>query len=188
MNTHHETASAIDCYMTGVGQRARAASRVIGRAETRIKNAALLAIAEALTAAEAALLAANQRDLDAGRTAGLEPALLDRLELTTKGVQAMAQGLREIAAQPDPVGEITDLKYRPSGIQVGKMRVPLGVIGIIYESTQCDRRRRRTVFESRQRGDFARRFRGAAFQPGHCRLHPAGSGHRRAACRCGASD
>ena len=134
MNTHHETASAIDRYMTGVGQRARAASRVIGCAETRVKNAALLAIAEALTAAEAALLAANQRDLDAGRTAGLEPALLDRLELTTKGVQAMAQGLREIAAQPDPVGEITDLKYRPSGIQVGKMRVPLGVIGIIYES------------------------------------------------------
>ncbi len=134
MNTNADTTTAISHYMTTVGQHARAASRIVGRAETRIKDAALLAIADALQAAEAQLVAANQRDMDAGRAAGLEPALLDRLELTPKGIKAMAQGLREIAAQTDPVGEITDLKYRPSGIQVGRMRVPLGVIGIIYES------------------------------------------------------
>ncbi len=134
MNHTNTAASAIDDYMTAVGQRARAASRIVGRAETRVKDAALLAIAAALEAAEAELLAENRKDMAAGRASGLEPALLDRLEITPKGVKAMAQGLREIAAQTDPVGEITDLKYRPSGIQVGKMRVPLGVIGIIYES------------------------------------------------------
>ena len=133
-DTNMPTASAIDDYMIGVGQRARAASRIVGCAETRAKDAALLAIAAALEAAEETLLAANRKDMDAGRASGLEPALLDRLEITAKGVKAMAQGLREVAAQFDPVGEITDLKYRPSGIQVGKMRVPLGVIGIIYES------------------------------------------------------
>ena len=125
---------AIHQYMTEIGQRARAASRIVGRAETRLKDAALLAIATALEAAETQLLAENRKDMDAGRASGLEPALLDRLEITPKGVKAMAQGLREVAAQFDPVGEITDLKYRPSGIQVGRMRVPLGVIGIIYES------------------------------------------------------
>ena len=129
-----ETANTIDRYMLDVGRRARAASRIVGRAETRIKNAALLAIAAALEADEERLLAANHRDMDAGRAGGLDAALLDRLELTPKGVRGMAQGLREVAAQPDPVGEISDLKYRPSGIQVGRMRVPLGVIGIIYES------------------------------------------------------
>ena len=134
MNMNMETTNAIGQYMTAVGQRARAASRIVGRAETRVKDAALLAIAAALEAAEERLIAANRQDMEAGRAAGLEPALLDRLELTAKGVRAMAQGLREVAAQPDPVGEITDLKYRPSGIQVGRMRVPLGVIGIIYES------------------------------------------------------
>lgn len=133
-HTNMNTASAIDDYITTVGQRARAASRIVGRAETRAKDAALLAIADALEAAEEQLLATNRQDMDAGRASGLEPALLDRLEITSKGVKAMAQGLREVAAQFDPVGEITDLKYRPSGIQVGKMRVPLGVIGIIYES------------------------------------------------------
>lgn len=133
-HTHMHTASAIDDYITTVGQRARAASRIVGRAETRAKDAALLAIADALEAAEEQLLATNRKDMDAGRASGLEPALLDRLEITPKGVKAMAQGLREVAAQFDPIGEITDLKYRPSGIQVGKMRVPLGVIGIIYES------------------------------------------------------
>ena len=134
MNTNADTANAIHHYMIAVGQRARAASRIVGRAETRVKDAALLAIAAALEAAEAQLLAENRKDMEAGRAAGLEPALLDRLELTPKGVKAMAQGLHEVAAQFDPVGEITDLKYRPSGIQVGRMRVPLGVIGIIYES------------------------------------------------------
>lgn len=121
-NTNHETTLAIGQYMTQVGQRARAASRIVGRADTRAKDTALLAIAAALEAAEDALIAANRLDMDAGRAAGLEPALLDRLELTAKGVKAMAQGLREVAAQTDPIGEITDLKYRPSGIQVGRMR------------------------------------------------------------------
>jgi len=134
MNDTNADTNTIDQYMTEVGQRARAASRFVGRAETRVKDAALRAIAEALEAAEATLQAANRLDMDAGRNAGLDAALLDRLELTPKGIRSMAQGLREIAAQTDPVGEITDLKYRPSGIQVGRMRVPLGVIGIIYES------------------------------------------------------
>ena len=134
MNTNADTATAIHQYMNAVGQRARAAARIVSRAETRVKDAALLAIATALETAEAQLLAENRKDMEAGRASGLEPALLDRLELTPKGVKAMAQGLREVAAQFDPVGEITDLKYRPSGIQVGRMRVPLGVIGIIYES------------------------------------------------------
>jgi glutamate-5-semialdehyde dehydrogenase len=133
-NVNMAGAEAINQYVTQVGQRARAASRIVGCAETRVKDAALRAIADELEAAEERLLAENRKDMDAGRAAGLEPALLDRLELTAKGVRAMAQGLREVAAQPDPVGEITDLKYRPSGIQVGRMRVPLGVIGIIYES------------------------------------------------------
>ncbi|MBS1220701.1 MAG: gamma-glutamyl phosphate reductase [Proteobacteria bacterium] len=133
-NVNTTGADAMNQYMTGIGQRARTASRIVGRAETRVKDAALLAIAAALETAEQQLLAENRKDMEAGRAAGLEPALLDRLELTAKGVRAMAQGLREVAAQPDPVGEITDLKYRPSGIQVGRMRVPLGVIGIIYES------------------------------------------------------
>lgn len=134
MNMNADSSNAITRYMIEVGQRARAASRLVGRAETRSKDAALHAIADALEAAEQNLRAANQLDMEAGRTAGLEPALLDRLELTPKGIRGMAQGLREVAAQADPVGEITDLKYRPSGIQVGRMRVPLGVIGIIYES------------------------------------------------------
>ena len=134
MNDTNADTNTINQYMTEVGRRARAASRIVGRAETRIKDAALRAIAEALEATESTLQAANRLDMDAGRAAGLDAALLDRLELTPKGIRAMAQGLREIAAQPDPVGEITDLKYRPSGIQVGRMRVPLGVIGIIYES------------------------------------------------------
>lgn len=134
MNDTNADTNTINQYMTEVGRRARAASRIVGRAETRIKDAALRAIAEALEAAESTLQAANRLDMDAGRAAGLDAALLDRLELTPKGIRVMAQGLREVAAQPDPVGEITDLKYRPSGIQVGRMRVPLGVIGIIYES------------------------------------------------------
>jgi glutamate-5-semialdehyde dehydrogenase len=96
----------------------RPASSVAPRLGPR--TCALLAIAAALEADEERLLAANRLDMDAGRANGLDAALLDRLELTTKGVRAMAQGLREVAAQSDPVGEITDLKYRPSGIQVGK--------------------------------------------------------------------
>ncbi|MGH8470694.1 MAG: glutamate-5-semialdehyde dehydrogenase [Gammaproteobacteria bacterium] len=122
----------IQAYMQEVGRRARAASFAMARAAPALKNAALTGIAETIERNQRALLEANGRDLAAG--AGLDAALLDRLELNPARVRAMAAGLREIAALPDPVGEITGLQYRPSGIQVGRMRVPLGVIGIIYES------------------------------------------------------
>jgi len=121
-------------YMHTLGAAARAAARAIARAETRQKNQALLAMAAAIRRESAALLAANARDLAAARAAGLDAALLDRLAIDARAVDAMAEGLEQIAALGDPVGEISDLKYRPSGIQVGKMRVPLGVIGIIYEA------------------------------------------------------
>lgn len=124
----------IDTYMHAVGRQARAASRVVARAGTNAKNKALLAIAESVEKESEKLLAANAQDLSAGRERGLDAALLDRLELNPSRIAAMAEGLRQVAALPDPVGEITDMKYRPSGIQVGYMRVPLGVIGIIYES------------------------------------------------------
>jgi glutamate-5-semialdehyde dehydrogenase len=121
-------------YMNGLGQAARTASRAMARADTQQKNAALLAMADAIDRDSALLVAANQADLAAARAAGLEAAMLDRLTLSAQGVISMADGLRQIAALPDPVGAITDLNYRPSGIQVGHMRVPLGVIGIIYEA------------------------------------------------------
>ena len=121
-------------YMIEVGRRARAASRILAKTSTGPKNAALLAMADALQQSQAALLQANGQDLEAGRAQGLDDALLDRLTLNEERIAAMAEGLRQIAALPDPVGEISGLNYRPSGIQVGKMRVPLGVIGIIYES------------------------------------------------------
>ncbi|MEK7733890.1 MAG: glutamate-5-semialdehyde dehydrogenase, partial [Pseudomonadota bacterium] len=120
--------------MQDIGRRARAAARTMARAETAAKNAALAAMAAAIEKGATALIAANRRDLDAGRQHGLDAAMLDRLELNPDRIAAMADGLRQIAALPDPVGSITDLNYRPSGIQVGRMRVPLGVIGIIYES------------------------------------------------------
>jgi glutamate-5-semialdehyde dehydrogenase len=121
-------------YMQQLGRQARAASRVLARTPTGPKNQALLATAEAIQARQAELLAANRKDMEAGAAKGLDAALLDRLELNPARIAAMAEGLREIAALPDPVGEISHMTYRPSGIQVGKMRVPLGVIGIIYES------------------------------------------------------
>ncbi len=124
----------IKTYMLAVGENARAASRLIGRADTAAKNRALLGIAEALESETQAIVTENAKDLEAGRAKGLDTAMLDRLTLTWKSVNAMAAGLREVAALADPVGEITGLAYRPSGIQVGRMRVPLGVIGIIYES------------------------------------------------------
>jgi glutamate-5-semialdehyde dehydrogenase len=120
--------------MQQLGGHALAAARVISRADTGLKNRALLAIADLLMAEAAQLKQANKLDLEAGRNKGLEAALLDRLELTDARIAAMAEGLRQIAALEDPVGVISDMAYRPSGIQVGKMRVPLGVIGIIYES------------------------------------------------------
>ena len=126
--------SDVAAYMRELGERARSASRMLARADTAAKNRALLAIAEDIDVHRTALAEANRQDLEAGATKGLEPALLDRLELTDARVDAMIEGLRQIAALPDPVGAITDLNYRPTGIQVGRMRVPLGVVGIIYES------------------------------------------------------
>ena len=126
--------SDVAAYMQSVGERARTASRLLARAETAAKNRALLAIATDLDARRADLLAANRLDLEAGAAQGLDAALLDRLELTSGRIDAMIAGLREVAALADPVGAIFDLNYRPSGIQVGRMRVPLGVVGIIYES------------------------------------------------------
>ena len=119
-------------YVRGLGERARAAARGLARSGTAARNRALIATAEAIRAGRAELLAANRQDLGAGRD--LEPALADRLELTEARIEAMALGLEEIAALPDPVGEVTGVRSRPSGIQVGRMRVPLGVVGIIYES------------------------------------------------------
>jgi len=125
---------SVSAYMTRLGQAARAASRVAARASTAQKNRALLAAAAALDARRAELSAANEQDLSAARANGLEPAMLDRLALTPKRIDDMIEGLRQVATLPDPIGEIRDMRYVPSGIQLGKMRVPLGVIGIIYES------------------------------------------------------
>lgn len=121
-------------YMSGIGRAARQAARAIARADTAAKNRALLCAADAVERDSARLLEANARDVSAARTAGLEAPMVDRLTLTPRAVATIADGLRQVAALPDPVGEITDLRARPSGIQVGRMRVPLGVIGIIYES------------------------------------------------------
>jgi len=124
----------IQSYMHSVGRAARAASRDMAKADTRAKNDALLTMAQAVERDIARLLDANRKDVEAARAKGLEAAMVDRLTLTPKSVASMAEGLRQIAALPDPVGEISGLNYRPSGIQVGRMRVPLGVIGIIYEA------------------------------------------------------
>ena len=124
----------IKAYMQGLGLQARKAAREISRADSGKKNQALLKIAEVLEINQALLISENQKDLEAGQQNGLDAASLDRLAITPKGVQAMIEGLKQVAALPDPVGEISDLNYRPSGIHVGQMRVPLGVIGIIYES------------------------------------------------------
>ena len=124
----------IQSYMHSVGRAARAASRHMAKADTRAKNDALLAMAQAVERDIARLLDANRKDVEAARAKGLDAAMVDRLTLTPKSVASMADGLRQIAALADPVGEISGLNYRPSGIQVGRMRVPLGVIGIIYEA------------------------------------------------------
>ena len=124
----------IETLMHTIGRAARAAATQIARADGNTKNKALRAIAAAIRRDKAILIAANQEDLAAAKANGLESALLDRLTLSEKGVASMAEGVEQVANLPDPVGEISDLKFRPSGIQVGKMRVPLGVIGIIYEA------------------------------------------------------
>ena len=134
MSAQPEFETDIPAYMEGVGVAARAASRVVAASPTARRDAALLAMADTIVARAEALKSANALDLAAGRANGLDDALLDRLELTDARIEGMAEGLRQIATLPDPVGQISDMAYRPSGIQVGRMRVPLGVIGIIYES------------------------------------------------------
>lgn len=124
----------IKTYMADVGQKARSASRLMAKASTAAKNKALSATAEALEANREALMEANQKDLDNGKANDLAPALLDRLELNESRFNTMIEGLHQVATLTDPIGEITNMSFRPSGIQVGQMRVPLGVIGIIYES------------------------------------------------------
>ena len=121
-------------YMQDIGKRAKKAARVIANADTGKKNAALLAIAQEIETQQLAILKANELDMVAGAENGLDDALLDRLALNEERVQGMSEGLRQIAALTDPVGEVSQLNARPSGIKVGQMRVPLGVIGIIYES------------------------------------------------------
>jgi glutamate-5-semialdehyde dehydrogenase len=121
-------------YMNDVGQRARKASRAMAKADTGAKNRALTLIAAAIRREADALRAANHKDLEAARANGLAPAMLDRLTLSDKAIATMAEGLEQIVSLPDPIGEISNMKYRPTGIQVGQMRVPLGVIGIIYEA------------------------------------------------------
>jgi glutamate-5-semialdehyde dehydrogenase len=124
----------IAAYMRSLGEAARDASRIAARADTRAKNQALQATASSLRSNASRILAANARDVEAARAAKHDDAFLDRLALSEKSIEAMARGVEEIVALPDPVGEISDLRYRPSGIKVGMMRVPLGVIGIVYES------------------------------------------------------
>jgi glutamate-5-semialdehyde dehydrogenase len=135
MNARADTVGMdIPDYMRTLGEQAKAASKQMSEAESGAKNAALMAIAEAILNNRQQLSTENALDLESGRSHGLDSALLDRLELTDARIDSMAEGLRQIAGLHDPVGEISNLAYQPSGIQVGKMRVPLGVIGIIYES------------------------------------------------------
>ena len=125
---------SIEQYMQTVGQQARKASRVLASASTQAKNNALSAIYTALQNSESAILAANQIDMTKAHANNLDSALLDRLELTPTRFKSMLDGLRDVTGLADPIGQITDMAYRPSGIQLGKMRVPLGVVGMIYES------------------------------------------------------
>ena len=121
-------------YMQDIGKRARAASRIMAKMDTDTKNNALLKIADLITGSQEKLLEANDLDLAAGKANGLDAASLDRLELTPERIEAMAEGLRQVAELPDAIGEISKMEEMPSGIKVGRMRVPLGVVGIIYES------------------------------------------------------
>ena len=124
----------VKAYMQTVGKQARAASRALAAANTGDKNAALMTIHDELVNAKADILSANKVDMDKGHSNDLEAALLDRLELNDARFEGMLQGLKDVAALPDPIGEVTDMTFRPSGIHLGKMRVPLGVVGMIYES------------------------------------------------------
>ena len=130
----HLSAGDVPAYVKALGQAARRAAGELRRADTGLKNRALMAMAQRMAEARGRILEANAEDLQRGRQNGLDSALLDRLALSDSRVDAMIEGLNQVASLPDPVGEMSDMRYRPSGIQVGKMRVPLGVIGIIYES------------------------------------------------------
>lgn len=121
-------------YIQNLGRQARGASRILAQSNTKARNRALEIAASIIESDEKILVNANQKDLVAGQAKGLDRALLDRLELTKARIATMAEGLRQIVSLPDPIGVIDDLSYQPSGIQVGKMRVPIGVIGMIYES------------------------------------------------------
>jgi len=143
-------------YMQSVGREARIASRLMARAETAIKNQSLTVMAAAIKRDEHKLIAANALDLQGAKAQGLDAALIDRLTLNSKGVASMVESLLQIASLADPIGEISNLNYRPSGIQVGKMRVPLGVVGIIYEARPCHGRCCWTVPQGRECGDPAR--------------------------------
>ena len=120
--------------MQQIGQQARAASRQMALADSAAKNFALEAIAQSILDSSIRLIAENAKDVSAARANGLDAASIDRLTLSEKTIRSMAEGLRQIAQLPDLIGEISEMKYRPTGIQVGRMRVPLGVVGIIYES------------------------------------------------------
>ncbi len=132
--TSNNSITNITQYMQDVGSKARTASKILSAAETAIKNKALLAIARIMLEKKEWLKTENKKDLSAGKEKGLDAALLDRLALNDERIDGMAEGLQQIAGLPDPIGSISDMNYRPSGVQIGKMRVPLGVIGIIYES------------------------------------------------------
>jgi glutamate-5-semialdehyde dehydrogenase len=136
MNAPSELTSSAElpAYMQALGQRARAAAVAMARASTAQKNAALAAIAASIRAASAQIVEANRRDLERATAAGLAAPLLDRLRLSAAGIEKMAAGVEKVAALPDPVGEVNDVRPQPSGLRIGRMRVPLGVIGIIYES------------------------------------------------------
>lgn len=134
VNRQEDMGDDIHQYMQQLGQQARQAARALSAATTADKNNALNAIADDLDSSRDVLMAENRKDLTAGKAKGLDAALLDRLELTAGRIDGMIEGLRQIAALADPIGEVFDMNYRPSGIQVGRMRVPLGVVGIIYES------------------------------------------------------
>ena len=130
----NSTGMNVKDYMHALGKNVRQASRMVAAAETKQKNLALSETARFIEESRATLKEANQADLRNGESGGLDAALLDRLELNDARIDGMIEGLQQVISLPDPVGEMTDLSYRPSGIQVGRMRVPLGVVGIIYES------------------------------------------------------
>ena len=134
VSIHATEGQDLGAYVRGLGRAARLAARALARADTATKNRALTAIADSLEASEAELLAANRADVQRAEGAGLEAAMVDRLVLNAARVAAMAAGVRQVAALPDPVGRIERMDRRPNGLQVGRMRVPLGVIGMIYES------------------------------------------------------